>query len=631
VSNILLVYRLLFLSSPRIQNVLFFLTNQNPTSPPSTFSHFSFLPSLAFDDDAKPPSLMEPRVKNLILTETPGARRRDGQAAHNTKRNTTQPSSITTTPVDPQLDSHLTSRVQSLNNDKHLQSLAEEATKRQNNSAPIAEVLNKNSPKLRPAPVDQDHDNARPKKSRRLDADTMRTLPKLPTHAREKRNHLPPMLAPLHNPPADAQIIPSMSSDRFRHVLPETFAQAISESQNNEAGAQVQAEDFLLNDDEHPEDEVDTPRPGKKGKRSRWTPEETQCLIEGVAKFGIGHWKEILMHPEFKFKEGRNAMDLKDRFRTCYPEEYRKSGAQTNRNEVLVDESGKRRGRGSRTTHELAKMGLNTQMGFRKSERRQRNAFTEEEDEALLRGFQKYPAQWKKIQLDPELGLTHRTRTDLRDRFRNRYPQRFKEAGYKHKAKQSASEVPARPSENISISLEAVSISKEHNEPLSLHHQSPSMPQFSSKVRNLAPKYAPSAEESELAALLLGHNHASSRDQNLAGPNPDSNFSLSVLSGGIPSSYDTNFAQALANTGEDEAAQAQLSRDIFEWNVRHQDDETNYDRTNGEAATSVEQYAIRALLERASSSMEQGPNTLPLSRILNATSTEESTVTADIV
>lgn len=78
---------------------------------------------------------------------------------------------------------------------------------------------------------------------------------------------------------------------------------------------------------------------------------------------------------------------------------------------------------------EIFRLGIST--SFPKSQRRARRPFTAEEDEAILRGFEKYGAQWQKIKSDPDLKLDSRGRTDLRDRFRNKYPDKFVEAGHK--------------------------------------------------------------------------------------------------------------------------------------------------------------------------------------------------------
>ncbi len=46
--------------------------------------------------------------------------------------------------------------------------------------------------------------------------------------------------------------------------------------------------------------------------REKWTDAETDQLLKGVAMFGVGKWKKILLHPDFKFTT-RTPGDLKDR------------------------------------------------------------------------------------------------------------------------------------------------------------------------------------------------------------------------------------------------------------------------------------------------------------------------------
>jgi hypothetical protein len=55
-----------------------------------------------------------------------------------------------------------------------------------------------------------------------------------------------------------------------------------------------------------------------------------------------------------------------------------------------------------------------------KPARRGRRSFTEEEDNALWKGYHTYGTSWSQIAKDPV--LKNRKGTDLRDRFRNRYP-----------------------------------------------------------------------------------------------------------------------------------------------------------------------------------------------------------------
>ncbi|KAF8170613.1 hypothetical protein K438DRAFT_1909270 [Mycena galopus ATCC 62051] len=60
----------------------------------------------------------------------------------------------------------------------------------------------------------------------------------------------------------------------------------------------------------------------EKKPRRKWTPEETQMLVDGCKVHGVGNWKAILSDPTLSF-QGRSPVDLKDRFRTYFPEAYR--------------------------------------------------------------------------------------------------------------------------------------------------------------------------------------------------------------------------------------------------------------------------------------------------------------------
>lgn len=61
--------------------------------------------------------------------------------------------------------------------------------------------------------------------------------------------------------------------------------------------------------------------------------------------------------------------------------------------------------------------------------RRSRRPFTNAEDEALLKGYAVHGFQWTLIQQDKRLNLSHRKATDLRDRFRTKFPHAYREGG----------------------------------------------------------------------------------------------------------------------------------------------------------------------------------------------------------
>ncbi|KAJ5766841.1 uncharacterized protein N7511_004457 [Penicillium nucicola] len=63
------------------------------------------------------------------------------------------------------------------------------------------------------------------------------------------------------------------------------------------------------------------------------------------------------------------------------------------------------------------------------SKRRSRRPFTPAEDEALLKGYAVHGFQWTLIQQDARLNLSHRKSTDLRDRFRTKFPDAYRDGG----------------------------------------------------------------------------------------------------------------------------------------------------------------------------------------------------------
>ncbi|KIJ25315.1 hypothetical protein M422DRAFT_193609 [Sphaerobolus stellatus SS14] len=54
------------------------------------------------------------------------------------------------------------------------------------------------------------------------------------------------------------------------------------------------------------------PSVAEKKPRKKWTEEETQMLVEGCNRWGVGNWKIILNDPTLRF-DNRSPVDLKDR------------------------------------------------------------------------------------------------------------------------------------------------------------------------------------------------------------------------------------------------------------------------------------------------------------------------------
>ncbi|TFY77377.1 hypothetical protein EWM64_g6637 [Hericium alpestre] len=155
----------------------------------------------------------------------------------------------------------------------------------------------------------------------------------------------------------------------------------------------------------------------EKKVRKKWTMEETQMLVEGCNRHGVGNWKSILNDPSLKF-DHRSPVDLKDRFRTYFPDAYKQHYPNAK-------------------THLSSKIRSALPDGssiFEKTRSKKRRPFTEEEDRALKAGYDKHGTVWAAIVKDPIFQEQNRRSTDLRDRFRNAFPELYKAAGYKPRA-----------------------------------------------------------------------------------------------------------------------------------------------------------------------------------------------------
>ncbi|KAL4248780.1 hypothetical protein ABKN59_008370 [Abortiporus biennis] len=154
--------------------------------------------------------------------------------------------------------------------------------------------------------------------------------------------------------------------------------------------------------------------PIEKKQRKKWSEEETKMLVDGCNKYGVGNWKAILNDPDLKF-DNRSPVDLKDRFRTYFPDAYKQHYPNAK-------------------THLSAKVRASLPDGtsiFAKTRSKKRRPFTDEEDRALKAGYEKHGTMWAVIVKDPVFQAQNRRSTDLRDRFRNAFPDLYQAAGYK--------------------------------------------------------------------------------------------------------------------------------------------------------------------------------------------------------
>ncbi|KAI3321536.1 hypothetical protein HD806DRAFT_155462 [Xylariaceae sp. AK1471] len=287
-------------------------------------------------------------------------------------------------------------------------------------------------------------------------------FPQLPQPLKKQKatTHMfPPIIVGLHKPPSNAALFPPISSGSFDDRTRSEPPQALNITKPHDV--QSLPEETVV--PSPPPDAERTPT-GKVKRRAakprrKWSEEETNHLLLGVSKHGVGRWTDILEDPGYRFNE-RTAGDLKDRFRTCCPEELRgakgdgpeqptapknekkpRKGLMSENilndteEEVEVEKASpgqndselapkQRKSRAHRKKLEdLAELGIRGP--FKKSQRRERRPFSEQDDREILEGFELYGPHWTKIQRDPRFNLSTRQPTDLRDRLRNKYPEKF--------------------------------------------------------------------------------------------------------------------------------------------------------------------------------------------------------------
>ena len=265
---------------------------------------------------------------------------------------------------------------------------------------------------------------------------TLLDLPKLPAVKNGvKRMRIPPILRGLHQPPPDAGLLPSISVEQPVRL---TNASGVLDGD-----AVAKPSTTSISQDRNEETETIATPPCKaptictKAKRNKWSDSETADLLKGVARFGIGNWTRILKCPDYKFN-GRNAIDVKDRFRVCCPTEYRndkeppkakpsKPSSGSSTSQVDTPQSCQPAKSERKAKIEMRSIGI--EEPFERSKRRPRKGYSDAEDAALLTGFNQYGNSWVSIQNDPALGLCGRTAMDIRDRFRTKYPDQYRKAG----------------------------------------------------------------------------------------------------------------------------------------------------------------------------------------------------------
>ncbi|KAK3310736.1 uncharacterized protein B0T15DRAFT_47552 [Chaetomium strumarium] len=419
-------------------------------------------------------------------------------------------------------------------------------------------------------------DSLNKKRSRELSAkEDLVQLPRLPKKQKSAQQVVPPIIAGLHEPPPDPAVFPPITSASFHDN--ETFGLASWKDVGSCPEDRPVASSVADPESSNPQ----KPKRRPMKPRRKWTEEETNNLLLGVSRHGVGRWTNILEDPDFKFN-GRTAGDLKDRFRTCCPEELQLTtteeqtgnveavaaatpeGNTRHKNglhleDILIppgddaaakDEDspsalqetdsaprGRRRRVHRKNLEDLAELGIHGP--FEKSHRRKRRPFTKQDDEAILDGLKRYGPSWTRIQRDPQYNLSGRQPTDLRDRIRNKYPDIYAKIEKAHFLKEVAREAAREAARHKAETLEpSVDLNSEtlRGSAILTSSLEPQLHRSGSKEEMVRRTTTPSAYESTetLPALANIFDMIEPHAASLLGNPPDMDLSHLVLDDSHP-------------------------------------------------------------------------------------------------
>ncbi|KAJ1949811.1 hypothetical protein FBU59_000979, partial [Linderina macrospora] len=231
----------------------------------------------------------------------------------------------------------------------------------------------------------------------------------------------------------------AIASSSGSAVRPELIMTTEESSRDNAAGMTASAADSASGSSKRKRHDAVQPPPSKRkpsqpferersvipgsaeARRAarKWTDEETENLLQGCSKYGVGAWKKILDDPSFSFNN-RTSVDLKDRFRTIRAQE-------------LAHNAGPRnKGRSGKEPDVVWPLPPNSErlQGLQRVQRKPTRNYSRDEDRRLLLGVLRHANHWTKIAADPDLQLGDRPGQSLRDRLRNAFPTVFELFGY---------------------------------------------------------------------------------------------------------------------------------------------------------------------------------------------------------
>ncbi|KAL8673587.1 MAG: hypothetical protein Q9168_001985 [Polycauliona sp. 1 TL-2023] len=263
------------------------------------------------------------------------------------------------------------------------------------------------------------------KRQKKYDAESTPDFVQLPRPQAKVQDDNPRPFLPisvlnaLHEPPPSAALFPPITPsasqvERDHDLSASSLADPATEENSEGQKGEISGRENTK--------KADSPKRLYLRKRSKWSDVETRDLIKGVDKYGVGKWTKIWHDPDFYFSEGRNVVDLKDRFRTLMgnPPAQPLQGVSYQQLLGYTDAADAALNR----KHERHPQKDEPQQ----SKRKPKHLWSAEEDESLVKGYEKHGFSWKYIANDSTLALGSRTGTQIRDRFRKRFPELYGEA-----------------------------------------------------------------------------------------------------------------------------------------------------------------------------------------------------------
>ncbi|KAF3941455.1 hypothetical protein ABW19_dt0209130 [Dactylella cylindrospora] len=194
-------------------------------------------------------------------------------------------------------------------------------------------------------------------------------------------------------------------------------------------------------------------KPKRKNKpRMNWTDEESERLLKGVEKYGVGSWSQIIQDKSFNLGHRTNTA-LKDRFRTLFPVEYNIHNSKDKNNEQMRPGASAENPITLELDYEHAKImkklnrkkcqkkekpkekpkraapvqpvtiSLTTATGRRRVIRKRNTPWDPEEDADLRPAFAKFKRRWRSMAADTSMAFYGRSIDDIRARFIKIYPE----------------------------------------------------------------------------------------------------------------------------------------------------------------------------------------------------------------